>query len=256
MSGAATPDTATPVAPAAGGGAPAAGGPPGGTPAPDSAPAAGATPPEGVLGDAKAPETKPEAAAEAKPETKPEGEVKPAADAKPEAVVYEFKFPEGVQVDNVALDAFKAMAAENKVAPETAQKLLDQHIGALQTQAAKLQESWWDQQRTWIGEIKADTEIGGKNFDRSRALFAKGVTALAKGDAAFEEGLRTALNMTGAGNNPFVVKAFVRLMDALGVEEGDHIGGGVNGKAKELNGSDGSAATSIYPTLPSGAGAR
>src|SRR6185503_5483162 len=60
-------------------------------------------------------------------------------------------------------------------------------------------------QNKWVSEIKADPEIGGVRLEASMASAARAIDRLGV------PGLKEALNLTGAGNNPAVVKAFVRL---------------------------------------------
>ena len=62
-----------------------------------------------------------------------------------------------------------------------------------------------DLQTKWVGEVKADPEIGGDKLTASMALAARAIDRLGV------PGLKEALDLTGAGNHPDVVKAFVRL---------------------------------------------
>ena len=66
-------------------------------------------------------------------------------------------------------------------------------------------QAFVDLQNQWVSEIKADPDIGG---DRLKASLASAARAI---DRLNVPGLREALNFTGAGNHPAVVKAFVRL---------------------------------------------
>ena len=56
-----------------------------------------------------------------------------------------------------------------------------------------------------VAEIKADPEIGGERLGAAVAAASRVLERLAI------PGLREALNVTGAGNHPAIVKAFVRI---------------------------------------------
>lgn len=89
-------------------------------------------------------------------------------DAAPE-VVYEFKdVPEGY--DAKELEAF---AKEHKLAPDVAQKVLAREVAA----SVKVQEAikadfenLIKDGGTWAQQIKNDKELGGANFDKSKAM--------------------------------------------------------------------------------------
>ena len=66
-------------------------------------------------------------------------------------------------------------------------------------------QTFVDLQNKWVSEIKADPEIGGDKLQASIASAARAIDRLAV------PGLREALDLTGAGNNPAIVKAFARI---------------------------------------------
>ena len=74
-----------------------------------------------------------------------------------------------------------------------------------QAAARKGVQAFVDLQTKWVSEIKADPEIGGTRFEASMAQASRAIDRLGV------PGLKEALNLTGAGNNPAIVKAFVRL---------------------------------------------
>ena len=163
-------------------------------------------------------------------------------DAKPDGdkpIEYtDFKLPEGVKVDDEVMGQFKTLAAEAKVSQETAQKFMDLHSAAIAKAAAAPFDAWRSTQSAWQAEIKADPDIGGKNLNQSQATIAKLIDSLGKNEA---QAFRQALNFTGAGNNPAIVKALVKIGQTF--TEGGPVNGG--GKPAEVK----SPAKSIYPTL-------
>jgi hypothetical protein len=131
-----------------------------------------------------------------------------ADDKAPEPQVpesYEYKMPEGIELDKAAADEFSAIAKELKLDQATAQKVAD--VGAKmaqrQTEAhVKLVESW-------VEQVKTDTEIGGDKLDENLAVARKAMDAFGTPE------LKDVLNSTGLGNHPAVIKAFYKAGKAI-----------------------------------------
>lgn len=141
-----------------------------------------------------------------------------------------FTLPDGLQADDAQLTEFGDFARDLGLSQEAAQKLLDRYAGVLSEPAKAYQQV----QETWIGEIKADKEIGGANLEKSLGLAAKAL------DQFGGKQLREALNVTGAGNHPAIVRAFVAIGKAI--SEDTFVGGGKTAPEKSL-------AQSLYPTM-------
>ena len=124
----------------------------------------------------------------------------------PEAPVYgEFKLPDGASVDGEQLEHATALFKEAGLPQEQAQKFIDLALSREQAAATRGVQAFVDLQTKWVSEIKADPEIGGTRFEASMASASRAIDRLGV------PGLKEALNLTGAGNNPAIVKAFVRL---------------------------------------------
>lgn len=169
---------------------------------PAATPAATTPPPETPAPSAMS------AAADAPEEPKadePKGD-EPKADDKP----LELVAPEGFAVDAKAVEAYKAQVKELGLSNEAAQKLFDTFANA---QAASVQAQEAEAEaldKKWQAEIQADADIGGANWKASlqhlgRALKHFGGKPLVE-----------VINQAGLGNNPTLVKAFVRVGRALG----------------------------------------
>ena len=117
----------------------------------------------------------------------------------------DFKLPEGVNVDAESLQPATELFAETGLSQEQAQKFIDLAMARESAAAHRGVQAFVDLQNQWVSEIKADPDIGG---DRLKASLASANRAIDRLDVP---GLREALNFTGAGNHPAVVKAFVRL---------------------------------------------
>lgn len=139
-----------------------------------------------------------------------EGEKPPAEEAKPDGdPVYELTLPEGLELPDEMLSGVKAKLAAAKVSPDQAQTLFDEYTAAIKSTGdrirADLADGWTNTQKAWRAEIAADKEIGGAKQEGVIAQIRKGAETLL-GSAAAKE-LYTALNITGAGNNPAIVRA-------------------------------------------------
>lgn len=165
--------------------------------------------------DAK-PEAKPgEAKAEEKPAETPEAKAereKAESDAKIADTLKSYdalKLPEGVEADQPVYADFKKAAAQHGLPTEAAQALIDTVAPKLKEAVEAPYKAWGEMQEKWIGEIKADPEIGGKNLEQNLGIVVKGIHAL-MGNTEAAQKVKEALAYTGAGNNPEIVRAFYR----------------------------------------------
>jgi len=114
----------------------------------------------------------------------------------PEA--YDFKMPEGIELDKAAADEFSAVAKELKLDNATAQKIADVGAKMAQRQAeqhAALVESW-------VELTKTDKEIGGDKLEENLGIAKQAMDAFGSPE------LKQLLNSSGLGNHPAVIKAF------------------------------------------------
>lgn len=166
--------------------------------APETADAPAANPPPAMAEDSML------AAAGTPADAAADGTTDTTADAQP--VAYEdFKLPEGAAIDGETLDRARSLFSEARLPQEQAQKFIDLAVAREQAAARKGVQAFVDLQNKWVSEIKADPEIGGDRMTASMASAARAIDRLGV------PGLKEALNLTGAGNHPAIVKAFVRL---------------------------------------------
>ena len=167
------------------------------TPAAEAAPAPATTAAPGSIlgGEAPAATTEPVKPAE------------PAAPVVPEK--YEFTPPEvdgkPVTVDADALTAFEEDARKAGLTQAQFQAVTAAGASRIAQLAAAPYAAWNAQQSEWQAAIKADPDIGG---DKLAPAIAEAAIAL---DAFGGAELRQALIVTGAGNHPAIVKAFVQV---------------------------------------------
>lgn len=164
---------------------------------------------------------KPEGADAGKQEgEKPEGEKKPEV---PES--YDFKMPEGVEIDKAAADEFSAVAKDLGLTQEQAQKAVDVVAAMRQRESAAQAE----RVQGWIDEVRADKEIGGDKLD-ANLVHAQKAVKLGPPE------LRDFLNTSGLGNHPAFVKWAISVGKAIsddGFVRGSD-GAGSNDPAKRL----------------------
>lgn len=153
---------------------------------------------------------KPESVFETKPgETAPE----PFDPAK-------LELPEGFVAEGEGFEQFTNIAKELGLPHAKAQELVGLHAAAVTKAMQGLTDQWQAKQTEWLTELKADKELGGANLEVVKQTVAK---VLDNTDLT-DPGFREALNFTGAGTNPAIVRSLYRWAKAL--TEGGSVAGG------------------------------
>lgn len=164
----------------------------------------------------------------------------------PEA--YSFQMPEGVTLDQAAVDRFTPLFKEAGLSQEGAQKLVDAYAALMAEQSTGSEqqaEQWYaDRRAREIAEgnerdltaLRADAELGGAKFDgvHQRVIAAIGAVGTPEMRATFDR--------LGLGNNPEVVRLVHRLIDYRAPDPGHQPAGGGG-----VGGSD--PARTLYPNL-------
>ena len=138
---------------------------------------------------------------------KAEGEEKPAEKAAPEK--YEFKAPEGVTLDSELLGEFEGIARELNLSQEDAQKVADIGAKLAQKFQTKQAEVVQEARTEWAKQTAADKEIGGTKLAENVAVADKALATFGSPE------LRALLKESGLGNHPEVVRAFVKVGQAI-----------------------------------------
>lgn len=179
-----------------------------------------------------------------KAETK-EGEAKPGAPEKYE----DFKVPEGFELDKDLLDEVTPIFRKNGLSQEAAQELIDFYGKNIKEAIDAPYETYRETRKTWRSQIQADPEIGGR-MGEVKASIGRLIDSF--GNESVAAGFRRAMDLTGAGDNPDVVRGLYALSKL--VTEGHVVRG--NGPSPEGQRPPGSpsqptAAQAIYPHLKS-----
>jgi hypothetical protein len=129
------------------------------------------------------------------------------------------------------------------------QKLIDLWAKHTQEAADAPAKYYETKQEEWRNEINSDPEIGGSKWNGTRASIGRLFDSF--GDAKLTDGFRFAMDYTGAGNHPDVVRFLARVAQKL-TEGGPVRGGGPSSEGMRPPGVGApSAAQAIYPNLPS-----
>lgn len=159
------------------------------------------------------------------------GDAEPDGEEAPEVPeTYEFKMPEGMQMDETLAASATPIFKEIGLTQEQADKVIGmyaQHIQHLDAEIAKSRE---EQQERWKSDLKKDADFGGENFDVNQ----KKVMNFVK--ATVPEHLRKDIMeffvTTGAGNHPALVKYFHHMSNVFNTSE-DQPGGGAPGVTRK-----------------------
>lgn len=155
------------------------------------------------------------------------------------ATQYErFTLPEGFEYDDGKVSEFTALARELNLTQEQAQKLVDLHV----RHWLGFEEQTRAQGEAWSKQAMEDPEFGGQKFTQSLRDANRFVSVFGG------EGLRRALDATGAGNHPEIFKAFARAGRLLGEDQlatGTSAAGARGGTFADL-------ANTLYPEMKNG----
>ncbi len=126
---------------------------------------------------------------------------------------YELKLPEGSLLDPSATERISAYAKEKGLSMEAAQEVLNRENQAV-TAHHESQLKQVDVIKTqWVKDAEADKEIGGEKFKENIEL-AKRVI-----DKFGSDAFKTALNETGFGNHPEVIRIFTKIGRLMGEDK-------------------------------------
>lgn len=122
---------------------------------------------------------------------------------------YDIKLSDELTGNDALISSAKTLFAEVGVQPDQAQKLVDFYTEALKTQATEQQAAWNAEQSAWKTEIEAMPEFKGPTRDTSLQSIAKLF------DEFGDDNARAALNAYGTGNNPALVRMFLKMANVL-----------------------------------------
>ena len=164
----------------------------------------------------------------------------------PEAYA-DFSIPEGHTLDAATIESATPIFRELGLSQDQAQKLVD-FYSARVADMAKETEGYMEQVRTeWRTQLSADKEIGGK-LDSVKVDIGRALDRL---PTEVRDNFKAAMDLTGAGDNPAIVKAMYSLAQL--VNEGTPVRGdgpSPHGQTRTGVETRPSAASAMYPNLP------
>jgi hypothetical protein len=122
---------------------------------------------------------------------------------------YDLKAPANSSLDATAISRIATTAKALGLTAEAAGKLVQHDHEQITAYESSLSQEWETQKTEWLGTIKADAEIGGASFVENMELAKRAAERF--GGKEFRE----ALESTGYGNHPLLVRAFVRIGKAM-----------------------------------------
>jgi hypothetical protein len=143
-----------------------------------------------------------------------------ATEDEPAPITYtDFVVPEGMTLDKNLVDKFSPILSKHKLSQEAAQELVNTYSEHLKSQMGgateAFEQAYQDRRQADINaanakgieELKADPELGGKNFDAVRNRVIGAVAAVGSIE------LRQTFEKYGLGNDPAIVGFINKLID-------------------------------------------
>jgi hypothetical protein len=131
------------------------------------------------------------------------------AEAPPAVAWTDFTLPEGVKLDDTSVNTFKEVLGGELPPQERGQRLIDMHLQELQRRDQAASEHqiqvWNDTQAQWKDAVKSDPELGGNRFNTTIQTCISAVNRFGGNEQQRAE-LLQALDFTGAGNNPAIIR--------------------------------------------------
>lgn len=215
--------------------------------------------PDGSIKDTQTPpnpsqtteETKP---TDTKPEDKKPDETKPEDKPAGAPEKYELKAAEGKELSADLIAEATPLFKELNLTNDQAQKLTDFYNKQTGSISDKLDKMIADTRNGWRDTIAKDKTLGDgvDNLSKdSKKAIADAISW--SGDTKVQEALKSALDLTGAGDHPDIVRAFVAFGKQMG--EGKAVPGkGPSAAGQTQPGNARSAAQTLFPNLPSANG--
>lgn len=147
----------------------------------------------------------------------------------------DFVIPEGMTANPEALAEFQEFAKARNLSQKDAQEVLDYHSKEVAKLFTAQEEAWTEVKKGWVDTAKSDKEYGGTNFKENMKHVAVALKNLGTPE------LKDALDQTGLGDHPELVRFFYRVGKLVG-EADFRTGNGDSTGQKD-------AASVLYPNM-------
>lgn len=145
---------------------------------------------------------------------------------------YELSLPENSLLNDESLSKLSETAKELGLSNEQAQKLVESQNDAVSNYQQQAEQNWKQQIDSWSDAVKNDKEMGGDNFDQTITHAQAAIEKFAPPE------FKDALNESGYGNHPELVRTFARIGKWIG--EDNPVG------AQSSNGGERRVADKLY----------
>jgi hypothetical protein len=125
----------------------------------------------------------------------------------------DLKLPDGVAVDETLATPFVELVNKHNIPREAVDEIVALQLKSMQLNSEAGSRAWEDMQKQWADEISTDPDLGGQAWAKHEPAIGQML------DKYGSPEVRAALDLTGAGNNPHVVRMFAKLAAAV-VEPG------------------------------------
>jgi hypothetical protein len=160
----------------------------------------------------------------------------------------DFTVPEGFTLDGEVAKEAGALFKGLDLTQTQAQSLVDYYVKQTKEAFEAPFNAYMDKRQEWRDEINADPDIGGSKLNGVKVSIGRLIDSF--GNAKVAEAFREAMDYTGAGDNPAVVRGLYELSRRL--TEGAAVrGNGPSTEGQRLGPEQRSTAQAIYPHLPS-----
>jgi hypothetical protein len=119
---------------------------------------------------------------------------------------YDIKLPDGIEMDEAALEAFTPLFKENKLTNEQAQKYVDAYVDLRKNEM----KAYADQVEKWKADAKKDAEYGGKALQENLGMANKAMSEV------FSEKTIALLDSVGFTSHPEVIRDMWKLGKRMG----------------------------------------
>lgn len=161
-----------------------------------------------------------------------------------------FTAPEGSTLDPKAIEGATAIFRELGLDQSQAQKLIDWGAKREVEAGTKGAEAYNQMRLDWRSQAEADLNANyAGGVEQAKSDIAKAIATL---PPKLQTEFKDAMTLTGAGDNPAIIKGFLQFVK--GVIEGQHVSGNgpsTLGQTNPATPARPSAAQSMFPTLPS-----
>lgn len=123
---------------------------------------------------------------------------------------YDLKLPKNSSLSQAHVDLIEKEAKDKGLSQDQAQALLDRDNGLKSSFFEEQQAQMKQAADNWFEAAKNDKEIGGDNFKQNVELAKRALDRFASDD------MKKVLNDTGLGNNPELIRTFMKVAKHLG----------------------------------------